>query len=520
MSSRTLPAPGDVPSQAALPAVSSPTKIATARAGVATAIATFAMAGASAAQAVLYLSRFGVDGRTDGFFVAFALYTTFGVFGQSIRLTAVPLLVGRRPQLTTRELAGALLIVTAPVLLVTCALAEPVARLLAGGLSSADRSVTVAALPILGVAMTLQLWASGGATVLAVRARFGAIAVGYVAGAAAGLAAFLMLMDVAGELTLGWSMLTMAVVDCAVLLAFVRRSGGWAAERRRMRIVRLLRLTGRLIGRTVIYFAFNGLFIVTLAFASHSATGDTTVLSYAYLFASYLVAGTGTALGMSRIADMSRSGGADRRAAIIETIPGGLRYALLIVAPALAVLIVAGAPLVHVVLPNSLDEQGVRSLQTFTALLVPWVAAALLASLLMPAMFALGRAVLVNVLALPLVVVHLVATLVGNALYGVDGSVAAMAVAPACFAAAMLATVAGPRTAQVARATAGGCLRFLGLAGAAYGAAAAIAVALPSPAAAALVAAAVGSALYLGGAVLVARPQLDLLAGVVRPRTT
>ena len=33
-------------------------------------------------------------------------------------------------------------------------------------------------------------------------------------------------------------------------------------------------------------------FVVTLAFASHSTAGDATVLSYAYLFASYLVAGT------------------------------------------------------------------------------------------------------------------------------------------------------------------------------------------------------------------------------------
>ena len=56
-------------------------------------IATFAMAAASAIQAVLYLGRFGTNARTDGFFVAFALYSTFGVFSQSLRVTSVPLLV-------------------------------------------------------------------------------------------------------------------------------------------------------------------------------------------------------------------------------------------------------------------------------------------------------------------------------------------------------------------------------------------------------------------------------------------
>src|SRR4029079_8127927 len=64
-----------------------------AQAGMAMAAATFAMAAASGIQAALYLHSFGIDGRTDGFFVAFALYTVFGVFSQSIRVTSAPLLV-------------------------------------------------------------------------------------------------------------------------------------------------------------------------------------------------------------------------------------------------------------------------------------------------------------------------------------------------------------------------------------------------------------------------------------------
>ena len=64
------------------------------------AIATLAMGATSGIQALLYLSSFGIGGRTDGFFVAFALYTSFGVFSQSIRVTSAPLLVGERPRLT------------------------------------------------------------------------------------------------------------------------------------------------------------------------------------------------------------------------------------------------------------------------------------------------------------------------------------------------------------------------------------------------------------------------------------
>ena len=47
-----------------------------ASAGLAMSLATLAMAAASGLQALLYLSSFGISGRTDGFFVAFALYTT------------------------------------------------------------------------------------------------------------------------------------------------------------------------------------------------------------------------------------------------------------------------------------------------------------------------------------------------------------------------------------------------------------------------------------------------------------
>ena len=72
------------------------------------------MAASSAVQAVLYLSRFGVSERTDAFFAAFALYTVFGIFIQSIRVTAVPMLVGER-RMPRREFAGTLALIAVAV---------------------------------------------------------------------------------------------------------------------------------------------------------------------------------------------------------------------------------------------------------------------------------------------------------------------------------------------------------------------------------------------------------------------
>ena len=89
--------------------------------------------------------------------------------------------------------------------------------------------------------MVLQLWAAGGATVLAIRDRFITIAGAYMSGALAGLVTFLALMGSAGVQTLGWSMFAMSVVTCTWMLVGVRRSGrpvGAAAVAARARSAR------------------------------------------------------------------------------------------------------------------------------------------------------------------------------------------------------------------------------------------------------------------------------------------
>jgi peptidoglycan biosynthesis protein MviN/MurJ (putative lipid II flippase) len=516
--------------------------------GVAMSLATFAMAAASAGQAVLYLGRFGTNARTDGFFVAFALYSTFGVFSQSLRLTSVGLLV-EPARLSVRQFAAVLGVVGAVVLALTVPGAGPLARLIAPGLKAGAQQVTAAALPVLGVAMVLQLWAAGAATVLAIRGRFGTIAGGYTAGAAGGLITFVVLMSRTGVQTLGWSMGAMSVLTCTWMLVGMRRSGGWGAwpmelaarpvqpfrlalavdAREAAPVIGLERLArgvrelagncGAVLGRTAIYLAFNLLFVITLAFASRSAAGETTVLSYAYLFASYLVAGTGMALGMSSIPDMTRRARAQREALVAATVPRGFRYAMLIVAPALAGLIASGAPLIHALLPGSLSLAEVHTLRVFAALLVPWTVAALLVNFLLPVLLAVGRTRMLGLLAPLLLAGHVAATAAGAALVGVDGAVGAMWVAPACLAAVLLVSGSGREDARpVVRELSGDGARFLGLAAVAFGAGWAVGDALGADLAQALVAGIVGCAAYLAGLGVVARRQLEVLVSAVAAR--
>ncbi len=493
-------------------------------------LATFAMAAASAIQAVLYLGRFGTNARTDGFFVAFALYSTFGVFSQSLRLTSVGLLVEPGARLSVRRFAAVLGVIAVPVLVATVPLADPLAQLIAPGLKAGAQHVTATALPVLGVAMVLQLWAAGGATVLAIRGRFATIAGAYMSGATVGLATFLALMSVTGVQTLGWSMAAMSVLTCTWMLIGVGRSGGlgtWPTELAarpvrpwaRPAAVPLLSDCGMVLGRTAIYLAFNLLFVITLAFASRSSAGSTTVLSYAYLFASYLVAGTGMALGMSSIPDLTRQARAQRQALVAATVPRGFRYAMLLVAPALAGLIAAGAPLIHALLPRSLSLAEVHTLRTFATLLVPWTVAALLVNFLLPVLLAFGRTRLLGALAPALLALHLAATAAGTALWGVDGAVGAMWVAPAALAAVLLVSGAGRVEARpVARQLSGDGARFLALAALAFGTGWAVGEMLGADLAQATVAGAVGCGAYLAGLWVIARAQLQVLVSAVVTR--
>jgi hypothetical protein len=490
-----------------------------AHAGVAMAVATLAMGAASGIQALLYLSSFGIDGRTDGFFIAFALYTSFGVFSQSIRVTSAPLLVGARPRLRPAELALALVAIAVPVAIATIPLAGPLAQLLAPGLGANGRGVTEAALPILGGAMILQLWAAGGATVLAVRDRFDRIALSYIVGAGAGLVVYLIASQVAGELSLGWSMLAMAVVTCAAMMGGVRTSraaqaGGFELS---LGLRRIVRCVWMVLSSTAVYLAFNCLYVITLAFASKYGAGGATVLSYAYLFASYLVAATGFALGMGRIADMSRGVLADWREVIADTVPAGFRYAMLLVAPALAALIAGGATVIGDVLPKSFDPAEVTQLRVFAALLAAWTVAALLVNLLLPALFALGRTRLVNGLAPVVVGLHAGVTALAGVLFGVNGVVGAFCVVPAAFAAVLLIAGAGRGWAPIARELLRDGLRFTLLAAGSFGLGVLVAEPLVSGIAAPLLAIGIGGVLYGLTTSQLAPRQIRLLVGAVRP---
>ena len=277
-------------------------------------------------------------------------------------------------------------------------------------------------------------------------------------------------------------------------------------------------MSGLILARTAIYLVFNALYMVTLAFASGYAEGDATVLSYAYLFASYLVAATAFALGLSRIADMRRGALGEWREMLTDTVPSGFRYSMLIVAPAMAGLIVAGAPLIGELLPHSFDAGDVETLRVFAALLAPWAVAALLVNLFLPALLALGHGRLVNALAPGLLALHVAATALGGMLFGSDGVVGAAFIAPAVFAAVLLCVGVKEGRWALARTLAGDGGRLAAFAAASFGGAAADRRALTDGLPEALLAGALGCAFYAVCLQLAVPRLVGVMLGAIRPK--
>jgi hypothetical protein len=313
-------------------------------------------------------------------------------------------------------------------------------------------------------------------------------------------------------------MLVFALVTFAVTVVAVRRSAPAGVMGEPVAPRRALVGAGLILGRTLIYLAFNGLFLVSLAFVSGYDPGHATVFSYAYLYASYVVGGTAFSLGLSRIADMRREALVDSRAVLRDTVPGGFRYSMLVAAPALAILFVCAAPVISTLAPDSLPPGDEGVLRSFAALLMIWTLGALVFNLVLPAMFALGRAKLLNILALPLFALHLGASAVGAALGGAVGAVAGLAFTSVCAATVLFVLAAGEQRGELFRTILRDGLRFTLLAAGCFGAGALVGGLFESDLAGAVVAGATGGVLYVVGLGLMAPRQVRVIAAGVLPR--
>lgn len=403
----------------------------------------------SGIQVALYLRAFGATHRTDGLIAAFAVYSLIVVLGQLLRTTAVGLLSGSRPVMTSAEFGWAIALIALVATACCAALSHPLGNTIARSAGPQGRATAQSALLIMAPAIGLQFAAAGLAVSGAASDRLDRVAFAFMASPIAGLVSFFVLRGPAAELVLAWTILiASAALACCLVLSIGVRIERPPALRA------LLSAAFALVRSILVPASFIVMYPLSLALAPRSQPGQVTLFGLAYTACSYLAGFTGQALSMSDAIAFARLGPdalAERRGLVIRA----FRYSLLLAAPGLAVAAIAGAPIVRALLPA--DSKGSNSyFATYTLLLIPWLVATLGVWATMPALLSRTRGGGDSRLATgvgALLVIHVAAALVGRAVAGFDGLVVAMALAPVIFVVVGLRITAPGAVTDLARTT-------------------------------------------------------------------
>jgi len=388
-----------------------------------TSLGILAIAITSAAEVLAFLHRFGATSRTDGVFVAFALYSLVTVFAQILRTSAVPLVSGASAPLTSAEFLSALAAMGVLVTVVGFVGARPLGDVLGRSLAGDGRILASSSLRLLAPAMALQLLGAGMAVIGATRGRFRAIGLAYVVANVVGLVAFFVAAPLAEERALAWCVLVGSIVLVPCLLPATGTRIVLPDSHRR-----LLPAASLVLRSAAIPLAFVAMYPITLALSGSVPPGEITRFAFAYTVCSYLPGLTSVALSMTDIAVLSTSAtSAPARAAIASR---SARWSSFAIAPVLALAATVG-PVLFAALQSDGDAGDLG--QLFVEL-GPWLAATVLLWTTLPALLAETRGERTLRFVPAVLAVHVAATLVGRWLWGFDGVVLAMAVAPLAFA--------------------------------------------------------------------------------------
>src|SRR5581483_2050337 len=190
-----------------------------------------------------------------------------------------------------------LVVPLAPLVVIAIAASHVVARALTTG-SKVHYAAEL--LPWLVPAAALQVLAGVAASALAALDDYGTAALGFSAGAVAGLAVIAALIG-HGVVAFGWALLLNGAIALAVPGAvFVARRG--VAPVDRDAVARLAALAEGV----ALPFALQGLYVIGTRFAQGLGNGPATIFSYAYLIAALLVAVTATSIALVSSVPLAR----------------------------------------------------------------------------------------------------------------------------------------------------------------------------------------------------------------------
>jgi hypothetical protein len=405
------------------------------------------MALGSGLQLALYLRHFGTTRGTDAMIAALAVYSLVSVAGQVLRTTSVPFFAEPDTPLSQAIFGWTMAGITVAVTAVCAVLAEPIAKLVANSGGHGGVVVATTALRVMAPAIGLQVGGAGLAVVGALRGRLTFVALSYIACGATGVLGYFALDHSTGIQVLAWT----NVISGATVVA-VLGVGLGIHPRRPTGLGMTVRVAGRLLHSVPLPMSFSLMYPITLALAPQSRAGAITLFGLAYTLCSYLSGITAQALSMSDVIALAQLGATDatdRRATVLRA----FRYSLLLAVPAAGAAAVAGGPVLSALMPSRVGSSG-EALGIDVVLLLPFLVAALGVWVTLPALLSTdhglrGRRLVTLIVGL--LAVHFAATLAGRALWGFDGVLMAMAVAPGVFVWLGLRRAAPQTTLQLVR---------------------------------------------------------------------
>jgi O-antigen/teichoic acid export membrane protein len=369
--------------------------------------------------ALLVAATIGNNAQTDGFFVAFSVYSIVVTFAQSSRTTIVARLLEGKERFTALDnYFGAALLLFAIVTVAFGPLGGVLARLLTGDLPASASDTARTALLVLWPATGLQLFGGLGAAMLGALGDFLWAGVAFVAGSVTTIVAFVLLrptMDVDGVAV---SMLIGSVVSALIVgIGLVRR--GWRPSLATIAAPTAAFRAGRVLAISSVSFLIAQIgFTVMLAVGARLGVSVVTVFSYSYMAMGLLQALFVSSIPMVLAAPLAQTW--DRRpATLVPHNEATFRAGMLLLVPVVAAAALVGVDVAGFVLADFSSSEVELFIKLFLilSLTVVW---GLAAAVPYAAVVAIGRYTAVALATACVVALQVGLALVAGALDSVE----------------------------------------------------------------------------------------------------
>lgn len=404
--------------------------------GAVTALAITVQTGLAAVVGVIIARELGRTAETDGFFAAYGVFIVLALGALAVRVTVLPSLARaraeRRLSSETAAYAAAVAVVVVPALVIAAIAARPLAELLTGFGPDAAVDAAAAALPWMLAAGLGQFAAGLLASALAALDDYVVAAIGYVVGSVAGIVLIVLRIDQDGTQAVAWGMTLNAAIATAIPVVWLLRRArseqmpaGAARLDPRGTPARLLEL----LSGAALPLALQALYLVCLPLAAREGVGSVTSFGYAYLIASAVVGATASSLGLVTSVPLTRSGLDPGRVA--RHVDASSWLALIAVGATAGVFAVAGGQIASGVLGPAYGSDVGSEIGGLVVAMAPFMVVSVGLAVTFPLVFVAGRGSRLPLVALGVLAAHVPIAYAAQALGGLWGLCAAMAVSTA-----------------------------------------------------------------------------------------